>query len=43
MPGTPVFLSGAQMVEEEHEALIRAIKQKTFPIFLFNEMNMAAS
>lgn len=40
MPDTPVLLSGAQIVEEEHEALIRALKQKTFPIFLFSEMNL---
>ena len=40
MPDTPVLLSGAQIVDEEHESLIRAMKQKTFPIFLFNEMDI---
>ncbi len=40
MPDTPILLSGAQIVDEEQEALIRAMKQKIFPIFLFNEMNI---
>lgn len=40
MPDTPILLSGAQIVDEEHESLIRAMNQKTFPIFLFNEMDI---
>lgn len=40
VPDTPIILSGAQIVREEHEALIRAMKQKTFPVFLFNEMDI---
>ena len=40
MPDTPLFLSGAQIVFEEHEALFHSMKQKSFPIFLFNEMDM---
>lgn len=40
MPDTPLFLSGAQIVSEEHKALFQVIKQKNSPIFLFNEMDM---
>lgn len=40
MPDTPLFLSGAQIVSEEHEALFQSMKQKSFPIFLFNELDM---
>lgn len=40
MPDTPILLTSAQVVDEEHASLIRAIRQKTFPIFLFNEMNI---
>lgn len=40
MPDTPLFLSGAQIVLEEHRALFQSIKQKKFPIFLFNEMDI---
>lgn len=40
MPDTPLFLSGAQIVSEEHQALFKAMKQKKFPIFLFNEMDI---
>lgn len=40
MPDTPLFLSGAQIVSEEHEALFQSVKRKSFPIFLFNEMDM---
>ena len=40
MPDTPVLLAGAQVIGEEQEALIRAMKQKVFPIFLFNEMDI---
>ena len=40
MPDTPLFLSGAQIVSEEHKALFQVIKQKNSPIFLFNEMDI---
>lgn len=40
MPDTPLLLSGAQIVSEEHGALFQSMKQKSFPIFLFNEMDI---
>lgn len=40
MPDTPILLSGAQIVLEEHKALIQSIRQKKFPVFLFNEMDI---
>lgn len=40
MPDTPLLLSGAQIVFEEHRALSQSMKQKKFPVFLFNEMDI---
>lgn len=40
MPDTPVFISGIQRELEEHSALIKALKEKKFPVFLFNEMDI---
>lgn len=40
MPDTPLLLSGAQIVFEEHMALIQSMKQRKFPVFLFNEMDI---
>ncbi len=40
IPGTPLLISGAQIVSEEHSALIQSMKQKKFPVFLFNEMDI---
>lgn len=40
MPGSPVFISGIQRYFEEHHALIRALKERKFPVFLFNEMDI---
>lgn len=40
MPDTPIILSTAQIVSEEHKALIQSIKQRKFPICLFNEMDI---
>lgn len=40
VPGTPLFISGVQIEAEEHNALIQSIKQRVFPIFLFNEMDI---
>lgn len=40
MPDTPLLISGAQVVLEEHNALFQVMKQKKFPIFLFNEMDI---
>ena len=40
MPDTPVFISKVQIVSEEHKALMQSIKQRSFPIFLFNEMDI---
>lgn len=40
MPDTPIILSGAQIVAEEHEALIQSMKQRQFRMFLFNEMDI---
>ena len=38
MPNTPALISGPQIDLEEHKALMQSIKQRKFPIFLFNEM-----
>lgn len=40
MPDTPVLISGIQRDREEHRALIQSIKEKKFPLFLFNEMDV---
>lgn len=40
MPDTPLLLFGAQIVSEEHTALFQSMMQKSFPIFLFNEMDI---
>lgn len=43
MPDTPLLLSGAQMVSEEHTALIQSMRQRKFPIFLFNERDICVA
>lgn len=43
MPDTPLIVSGAQIVSEEHNALFQAMAQKSFPIFLFNEMDVCVA
>lgn len=40
MPDAPIFISGLQKEVEEHSSLIRALKERTFPVFLFNEMDI---
>ena len=40
VPGAALLISHAQIVSEEHWALLESVKQKTFPIFLFNEMDI---
>ncbi|MDO5690437.1 MAG: hypothetical protein Q4G61_09330 [Tissierellia bacterium] len=40
IPDSSVSISGVQKVLEEHYALIRALKEITLPIFLFNEMDV---
>ena len=40
IPDSPVFISGVQRYGEEHQALIRALTKRRFPIFLFNEMDI---
>lgn len=40
MPDSPVFISGVQRNEEEHQALIRALTERRVPLFLFNEMDV---
>ena len=43
MPDAPIFISGLQREEEEHAALMRALQEKRFPAFLFNEMDVCLS
>lgn len=40
MPDAPMLISGCQRNEEEHQALLRLIKEKQTPVFLFNEMDV---
>lgn len=40
IPDTPLFISRVQIEAEEHKALVQSIKQRVFPIFLFNEMDI---
>lgn len=40
IPDSPVLISCVQKEAEEHHALIRALSQKKFPLFLFNEMDI---
>lgn len=40
IPNAPALLSGPQIVLEEHKALVQSIKQRKFPVFLFNEMDI---
>lgn len=40
MPDAPVFISRLQRNLEEHSALIQALNERTFPLFLFNEMDV---
>ncbi len=43
VPDTPLLISGAQIVFEEQKALLKSMKQKKFPIFLFNEMDICVA
>ena len=43
MPNTPALISGPQIDLEEHKALMQSIKQRKFPIFLFNEMDICVA
>lgn len=43
MPDTPLVLSGAQIVSEEHMAFFQSMKQREFPVFLFNEMDVCVA
>ena len=40
MPDAPVIISGLQRESEEHSSLIRALRERKFPVFLFNEMDV---
>lgn len=40
MPDTPVFICKLQKHSEEHDALMRALEQRFFPLFLYNEMDV---
>ena len=43
VPGSPVFISGVQIEAEEHQALLKSVQQKSFPVFLFNEMDICVA
>lgn len=34
VPGSPVIISGVQIEAEEHQALLKSVQQKSFPVFL---------
>jgi hypothetical protein len=40
MPDAPIMISGSQREAEEHQALSRALIERRFPVFLFNEMDV---
>jgi len=40
MPDSPMYVSGIQRHEEEHVALNKILSLGTFPLFLFNEMDV---
>ncbi len=40
IPDTPIQISKIQQEAEEHQALMRLLKEKTTPVFLFNEMDV---
>lgn len=40
IPDAPLFISGVQRESEEHSALIRAFKEREFPVFVYNEMDV---
>lgn len=39
-PDAPLAISGVQRVAEEHETLQRILEMRSFPVFLFNEMDV---
>lgn len=43
IPDAPVIISGLQKELEEHQSLIKCLKRKKFPIFLFNEMDICVA
>ena len=43
VPGSPVVISGVQIEAEEHQALLKSVQQKSFPVFLFNEMDICVA
>ena len=43
VPGSPVIISGVQIEAEEHQALLKSVQQKCFPVFLFNEMDICVA
>ena len=43
VPGSPVIISGVQIEAEEHQALLKSVQQKSFPVFLFNEMDICVA
>ena len=43
IPGSPVVISGVQIEAEEHQALLKSVQQKSFPVFLFNEMDICVA
>lgn len=40
VPDAPIIISGAQREAEEHQALLRALLERRFPVFLFNELDV---
>ena len=43
VPGSPVVISGVQIEAEEHQALLKSVQQNSFPVFLFNEMDICVA
>ncbi|MEK9139777.1 MAG: hypothetical protein AAB308_01870 [Nitrospirota bacterium] len=43
IPDAPILISGPQREAEEHQALLRAVRERRLPIFLFNEMDVCVA
>jgi hypothetical protein len=43
MPDAPILICGLQRHNEEHLALNRALRERRFPLFLFNEMDLCVA
>lgn len=43
VPDSPLIISGVQIESEEHQALFRSLEHRSFPVFMFNEMDLCVA